>query len=177
MKGTRAMWSVRVDADTGLDFDEELGAHLRWRLADRQPAAGAGHVAGRLVAGRVSVQLSVNESSARKAVDVAAREVAAALREHGLQPHIVRLDVMPEEELDEELDKTPPELMGVREIAAAVDPDNPISRQRADQLTKRDDFPQPIAELASGKVWSGAAVRRWLATWERKSGRPKASAG
>ncbi|RVX41126.1 hypothetical protein EDD27_3595 [Nonomuraea polychroma] len=59
------------------------------------------------------------------------------------------------------------------EIAAAVN--QPLSRQRADQLTKRDDFPQPLADLAAGKIWSAAAVRRWLATWERKSGRPRVS--
>lgn len=100
------------------------------------------------------------------------REVSAALRGYGLSVHVARLEVLQEEELDAETRAAPPELMGVREIAAAVDP--PMSRQRADQVTKRDDFPAPIAELASGKIWSGTAVRRWLATWERKSGRPKA---
>ena len=52
-----------------------------------------------------------------------------------------------------------------------------VSRQLADQLTKRPDFPEPLTRLASGAIWSGASVRRWLAAWERKSGRPKASDG
>lgn len=169
------MWSVRVDADTGVDYDEGVDAHLRESLAARRPAIGAGYLAGRLLPGRISLQLSVVESTARQAVDTAVREVTAALREHGLRPHIVRVEALLEEELDQELSTAPPELMGVREIAAAVDP--PMSRQRADLLTKRDDFPEPIAELAAGKIWSGAAVRRWLATWERKSGRPRASSG
>lgn len=167
------MWSVRVDADTGTDFTDDLGAHLRAQLAGRHVAAGAGHVAGRRLAGRVSMQLSMDESTARQAADTAVRETTAALRGYGLSVHIARIEVLGEDELDEETRAAPPELMGVREIAAAVDP--PMTRQRADQLTKRDDFPKPIAELTAGKIWSGDAVRRWLATWERKSGRPRAA--
>lgn len=55
------------------------------------------------------------------------------------------------------------ELMGIAEIRALLD----ISRQRADQLTRRADFPRPVAELAMGKVWDAEAVREWA----RKDGR------
>lgn len=36
-----------------------------------------------------------------------------------------------------------------------------VSRQRVYQLTARPDFPHPVAELAQGRVWDGAAVRAW----------------
>lgn len=168
------MWSVRVDAEIGTEFSEALAVHLRQDLPDRHAVAGAAYVAGRRVPDRVSVQLSMSESTARQAVDAAAREVTAALRAFGLTAaRVVRIEVMPEEELDAEMRQLPVEFMGVREIAEAAG----VSRQRADQLTKRDDFPAPIATLASGSVWPGVAVRRWLAAWERTPGRPRASSG
>lgn len=55
------------------------------------------------------------------------------------------------------------ELMGIAEIRALLE----ISRQRADQLTRRADFPAPIATLAMGKVWDAGDVREWA----RKDGR------
>ncbi|WP_147267836.1 hypothetical protein [Spongiactinospora rosea] len=164
------MWSVRIDADTGADYSEALDAHLRERLAARHPAAGAAYAAGRQVADRVSIQLSIDGSTVRQAIDAAVREVTAALREFGVSARAVRVEALPEDELDEELRQTPPELMGVREIAELLD----VTRQRADQLSRRDDFPQPLQTLAAGAIWPGAAVRRWAATWERKGGRPKA---
>lgn len=57
----------------------------------------------------------------------------------------------------------PQDLMGIAEIRTLLD----ISRQRADQLTRRPDFPRPVAELAMGKVWDGESVREWA----RKDGR------
>ncbi len=36
-----------------------------------------------------------------------------------------------------------------------------VSRQRVDQLTRRPDFPVPVVELHSGRVWEREAVERW----------------
>jgi hypothetical protein len=36
-----------------------------------------------------------------------------------------------------------------------------VSRQRVDVLTRRDDFPSPVADLESGRVWERAAVVEW----------------
>jgi len=50
-------------------------------------------------------------------------------------------------------------LVGVTEIARMLR----VSRQRADQLTREyEDFPEPEAVLASGRVWSTAAVSGWM---------------
>jgi predicted DNA-binding transcriptional regulator AlpA len=42
-------------------------------------------------------------------------------------------------------------LVGPAEIARML---GGISRQRVYQLTSRDDFPAPVAALATGKIWA-----------------------
>jgi predicted DNA-binding transcriptional regulator AlpA len=54
-------------------------------------------------------------------------------------------------------------LVGVREIAQLLS----VSRQRADQIARTKDFPDPIAELASGRIWERSVVVRWA----RQAGR------
>ncbi len=46
-------------------------------------------------------------------------------------------------------------LVGPAEIAKMF---GGISRQRVYQLTSREDFPAPVASLATGKVWSYSDV-------------------
>jgi ATP-dependent Clp protease ATP-binding subunit ClpC len=60
-------------------------------------------------------------------------------------------------------------LLGLTEIADLLG----VSRQRVDQLSKAyADFPAPEADLASGRIWSQAAIEGWLATHpERVPGR------
>ena len=48
-------------------------------------------------------------------------------------------------------------LMGTHEIAAMLG----VSRQRAQQITTRKDFPKPYDILHMGKVWRRAAVEAW----------------
>lgn len=50
--------------------------------------------------------------------------------------------------------------MGVQEIVDLFG----VSRTRVQQLTRRDDFPAPLAELAQGRVWVAADVRAWAAS-------------
>jgi predicted DNA-binding transcriptional regulator AlpA len=42
-----------------------------------------------------------------------------------------------------------------------------VSRQRVDQLTRNEGFPEPAAELAIGRVWERADVEAWA----RETGR------
>lgn len=50
-------------------------------------------------------------------------------------------------------------LMGLAEIAKLAG----VSPQAVSNWQKRkDDFPAPLAQLASGAVWDGAVVRAWL---------------
>jgi hypothetical protein len=36
-----------------------------------------------------------------------------------------------------------------------------VSPQRVDQLAKSDDFPEPIAILAVGPIWTRASMEAW----------------
>ncbi|MFC7279417.1 helix-turn-helix transcriptional regulator [Paractinoplanes rhizophilus] len=38
-----------------------------------------------------------------------------------------------------------------------------VSRQRLYQLAARSDFPEPVATLAQGKIWSIGDIEKWLA--------------
>lgn len=62
-------------------------------------------------------------------------------------------------------------LVGMAEIAEMLG----VSRQRVAQLVESyADFPQPEAELTSGRVWSRTAVETWIATHpNRGPGRPE----
>lgn len=60
-------------------------------------------------------------------------------------------------------------LGGVTEVAELIG----VSRQRFADLRVRPDFPEPVAELASGPVWDIAAIRRWSESGARRGpGRP-----
>lgn len=49
-------------------------------------------------------------------------------------------------------------LVGTAEIAEMLG----VSRQRVDVITRtHGDFPEPEAELASGRVWLRSAVEEW----------------
>lgn len=62
--------------------------------------------------------------------------------------------------------KVPP-LAGVYEIAQMLG----VSRQRVDQLSRREDFPRPVAELHRARIWLKAEVEDWQTT--RVGGRPR----
>ena len=55
------------------------------------------------------------------------------------------------------------ELVGAAEIAALLG----VSRQRVDQLSRHQDFPEPLTELASGRIWTRQSIEEWA----RASGR------
>lgn len=66
-------------------------------------------------------------------------------------------------------------LVGLSEIATILG----VSRQRVGQLVRDyDDFPPPVAELASGRIWETAAVEAWAnAHPVRPPGRPSTESG
>jgi prophage regulatory protein len=57
------------------------------------------------------------------------------------------------------------DLVGAHEIRVMF---GLISRQRVYQLTNRPDFPQPVAELAQGKVWLASEARAWRAARQQQ---------
>lgn len=60
---------------------------------------------------------------------------------------------------------------GIAEIAELLG----VSRQRAVQIVRdHADFPDPLAELASGRIWHRPSVEAWIAAHpDRKPGRPR----
>jgi prophage regulatory protein len=49
--------------------------------------------------------------------------------------------------------------MGAHEIRLRL---GGVSRQRAYQITSRADFPEPVADLAQGKIWATKDVEAWM---------------
>ncbi len=66
-----------------------------------------------------------------------------------------------------------PDVVGVSEAAALLG----VSRQRLDQLTARDDFPEPMVRLAAGPIWLRWSIEAFLRRWPRKPGRPARTPG
>jgi serine/threonine protein kinase len=62
------------------------------------------------------------------------------------------------------------ELVGLTDIAEKLK----VSRQRVLQLRRREDFPEPVGEIANGAVWDMDQIRAWARSAVRPAGRPKA---
>jgi len=64
------------------------------------------------------------------------------------------------------------DLVSVTEIADLLG----VSRQRVNQLIKSyEDFPEPEAKLAIGRVWSREIIEQWARQHPRRPGRPPKS--
>ena len=50
------------------------------------------------------------------------------------------------------------ELLGLCELSTRL----AVSRVRTDQITRRDDFPAPIADLSQGRIWWAPDVEEWI---------------
>jgi hypothetical protein len=188
-------WRVRVEVrrpEPPATGEESIDAFLA-RLADRGATVADGP--GR---DTYSAQLTVDAASpvhaVARSVEVVRRAAAAAgmaewpvvhaqvtaaeepdrpVAAPDPDPQVAALDPEPQVAPDPEPQVAPPdpdrlELVGVSEIATTLG----ISRRRADTLAHRDDFPEPIARLASGPVWTRPSVERFAESWKRKPGRP-----
>jgi predicted DNA-binding transcriptional regulator AlpA len=60
-----------------------------------------------------------------------------------------------------------PRLVGAHEIRELLG----VSRQRVHQLTRRSQFPAPVADLAQGKVWLRDDIDAWIAQRGRRNTR------
>ncbi len=65
-----------------------------------------------------------------------------------------------------------PEVLGVAEVAKQLD----VTKQRVAELARTHRlFPPPLAELASGPVWTAWQIGSFQRSWARKPGRPPGS--
>ena len=158
-------WSVAFEAAAGPDVGpDSLDVDELWRLVDalapHSPAVGGG---GR----RYEAQFCVEAPDVGAAMTKALRVWRRALGAAGFPPWpIVRSDVLTVEEQDADLERPQPTLLGVSEIAALLG----TTRNRAWQVTRKPDFPRPLAELAGGPVWALHMVARFIEEWPRRRG-------
>lgn len=66
-----------------------------------------------------------------------------------------------------------PALLGLAEVAEELR----VTKQRVAQLRGRPDFPDPVAELAAGPVWTETSLARFIESWDRRPGRPRTISG
>ena len=45
-----------------------------------------------------------------------------------------------------------------------------LSRERTHELTTQDGFPEPTAELGSGRVWLADDIEKWAKVWRPDTG-------
>lgn len=155
-------WTVYVEL-AARDTADSMIEELCESLADCDPAVGIAPN------GNLSARVWVDTGTARQAVDVALKEVTAAAKTVGIEQIIVGVELLTEEELDRRnAEPIVPDLVGVSEIAEMLG----VGRQRAAQLTQRDDFPSPVAQLKAGPVFLKGQVRGFEARWDRHGGRP-----
>jgi len=159
-------WGSGVDA-----YVDETIAELAPALA-RHGADGGATGAGGL-SGGPNASFGILSPPEEPWDDVVARAVAcfeAACAELGIYHEGIAMVQVQESRLWElELAREPERYVGVTEVAWMLG----VSRQRVMQLRKRDDFPEPVAELAAGPVWRMFNLQRFIEEWPRKPGRPK----
>jgi hypothetical protein len=163
-------WSVHVEARGAepLGADDQTIEAFAEQLADYSAAVG-GAPGFETYSAQLSLEAPTPDAAVALAVDAFCRAAAGA----GLPDWpVVEVDVIDADELDRQL-AIPnfPELLGISEIADILD----VSRQRAHALAGQGkDFPEPVARLASGPVWTRPSINRFVEEWQRKPGRPPA---
>ncbi|MFD7980255.1 hypothetical protein [Streptomyces sp. NPDC059071] len=155
-------WSIYVELgrrDAPDDLYEDLYEHL----------AAAAPSVGTAPNGNLSARVLVEASTARQAIDTGLKTVTAAAKNLGITEPVVGVEAITEEELDRRnADPAVPPLVGVSEIAELLG----VTRGRAGQLTKLDDFPPAVATLKSGPVFVREQVEAFGRNWDRRGGRP-----
>ncbi|MFI5814863.1 hypothetical protein ACIA7S_28390 [Streptomyces sp. NPDC051643] len=121
--------------------------------------------------GHVSVQMTVDASTARQAFDTAVKAVTQAARDADASTTVLGVELMTEDEFDRRLTQTPlPALAGLSEVGEILG----VTRQRVSQLVaERDDFPPIVAQLKSGPVFIAGQIRAFKERWDRSPGRPR----
>lgn len=169
-------WSVYVEAAGPTDappLDEDAVELFTTCLDAYSPAVtgAASPDHARVWAVQLTIQDAEEPTQAAEWALHAARE-AATKAGLPLWP-IVKLEATEWERFDASLDEpNAPDLVGVAELAELCG----VTRQRASALARSDEFPEPLAELASGPVWDLRMVERFVRQWPRKPGRPAKTA-
>ncbi len=134
-------------------------------------AEGAVGAAGGL-SGGPGATFSLSEPDAGIAVRRALELFDVACEKLGIAHEgVARVEVMTETYRDRWLEEEPEQYVGVSEIAEILG----VSKQRVSELRAKPTFPEPVAELAAGPVWTLSSLKRFVAEWPRKPGRPRST--
>jgi hypothetical protein len=154
-------WTCTVEAvnDTYTGDVEDLSERIIARLDNHHGSASFGH-------GRIVATFSVQARLVLQATETALKAWNKALDDQ-LAWSIVSLSARRADQPDD----LPglPEVLGIAEVAKRLD----VSKQRATELARAHRlFPPPLAELASGPVWTAWQIGAFERSWTRKPGRP-----
>jgi len=154
-------WTCTVEAvnDTYTGDVEDLSERVLDRLANHQASVVFGDR-------RIVARFAVTARLVLQATETARKAWNKALDDE-LAWSIVSLSARRADQPDD----LPglPDLLGVAEVAKRLD----VSKQRAAELARTHRlFPAPLAELASGPVWTAWQIGSFERSWTRKPGRP-----
>jgi len=157
-------WSVLIEADVE-PVSEEVVDDLLEVLPELGGASPAIGWSPREISARFSVSAPSPAVAAHDGVDV----FALAMGKVGVDVlDLFRAEAVTHERLAKELEESAGGYLGVSEVASMLG----VSKQRVAELREKPGFPAPIAELAAGPVWTEASLRRFVAEWKRRPGRP-----
>lgn len=165
-----AEWSVRFEVTSSKPwfFTEEKVETLIEALEDFAPAIS---YTDYTLAVRFAVETKAPQPES--AVNLAFKQFSKAMeRAHLNYPgtKLVGAELQLMDDFNRRIvESNAPDLIGVAELAAILN----VSKQRASELARSDDFPQPIAHLASGPVWRTSTILRYVSRWKRQPGRPR----
>ncbi len=154
-------WTCTVEAvnDTYTGDVEDLSERIIARLENHQGSASFGH-------GRILATFTIQARLVLQATETALKTWNKALDDQ-LAWSVVSLTARRADQPDD----LPglPEVLGIAEVAKRLD----VSKQRATELARAHRlFPPPLAELASGPVWTAWQIGAFQRSWTRKPGRP-----
>jgi hypothetical protein len=161
-------WALTIDAEADERFEPDRLDQLAEQL---EPYSGVVTGPAELLPRRFGATFSIDDAPGHlEAVAEGDGIFTKAVTVAGLPEfQVVAVEVMTFLEQDRQLAQpSMPELVGVAEVAEVLG----VSRQRASELRGRPGFPSPVADLASGPVWSRPSLDRFVETWERRAGRP-----
>ena len=158
-------WSVRFEVNKpDVVFTEDHADQVMDALSSHSPSVSYGPHA-------MSARLCVEADSPNRALASGLNLLRSALKigkAGTLLSGIMSAEVQALDDLDRSVqDPNVPDLVGVDEVAKMLE----VSKQRASELARRQDFPKPIARLAAGPVWKKAAIARHVSIWDRRPGR------
>jgi hypothetical protein len=154
-------WTCTVEAvnDSYIGDVEDLSERIIARLGSHHGSASFGE-------GRIVATFTLDARLVLQATETALKAWNKAL-DDGLAWSVVSLTARRADQPDD----LPglPELLGIAEVAQRLD----VSKQRATELARAHRlFPPPLAELASGPVWTAWQIGAFQRSWIRKPGRP-----